>query len=144
MGPDPVQRFCVIFGGVFCHHAGGRDWLCGGCDRTLSPQQRAEYMVFIEGARGELESNRAQGARPDLYYDQQKSCVARISEVVTHTERARIIEEAKRVGWKEGWEEGFAAGFAAGVIESPNYELTEQGRRQNEALKRKGKRVRPY
>ena len=116
-----MQRFCVIFGGVFCHHAGGRDWLCGGCDRTLSAQQRAEYNVFIEFARGELESNRAQGARPDLYYDQQKSRVARISEVVTHTERARIIEEAKRVGWKDGWEEGFAAGFAAGVSEGPNY-----------------------
>ena len=139
-----MQRFCVIFGGVFCHHAGGRDWLCGGCDRTLSPQQRAEYMVFIEGARGELESNRAQGARPYLYYDQQKSRVARISEVVTHTERARIIEEAKRVGWKEGWEEGFAAGLAAGVSEGPNYELTEPGRRQNEALKGKGKRFGPY
>ena len=140
MDNNQVQRFCVIFGGVFCHHAGGRDWLCGGCDRTLSPQQRAEYMVFIEGARGELESNRAQGARPDLYYDQQKSRVARISEVVTNTERARIIEEAKRVGW----EEGFAAGFAGGVIEGPNYELTEPGRRQNEALKGKGKRFRPY
>ena len=139
-----MQRFCVIFGGVFCHHAGGRDWLCGGCDRTLSPLRRAGYMVFIEGARGGLESNRAQGARPDLYYDQQKSRVARISEVVTHTERARIIEEAKRVGWKEGWEEGFAAGFAAGVSEGPNYELTEPGRRQNEALKGKGKRFRPY
>ena len=110
MDDHQVQRFCVIFGGVFCHHAGGRDWLCGGCDRTLLAQQRAEYSVFIEFARGELESNREQGARPDLYYDQQKSRVARISEVVTNTERARIIEEAKRMGW----EEGFAAGFAAG------------------------------